>query len=130
MRLRGVPASRSRDSRPPATSLAITPTTVGFRRVLEVAGQVDLATAPSFTAALQAALASGEREIWVDLTGVTFMDSSGLHALLAARHRLQPDGHRLAVIAPPGPVRRLLELTAVDRILVVLADRSSAHQHG
>jgi anti-anti-sigma regulatory factor len=49
------------------TGLAITPTMVGYRRVLEVAGEVDLGTAPSLTAALQAALASGEREIWLDL---------------------------------------------------------------
>jgi anti-anti-sigma factor len=102
---------------------------VGLRRLLDVAGELDLATAPSLTAALQAALASGAREIWIDLSGVTFMDSSGLHALLAVRDRLHHDGRRLAVIAPSGPVRRLLELTGVDRILAVFADRSSAHQH-
>src|SRR4051794_28269795 len=83
-------------------------TVVGFRRVLDIAGEVDVATTPSLATELQTALASCEREIWVDLTGVTFMDLSGLHALLAAQDRLQRDGRRLAVIAPSGPVRRLL----------------------
>jgi anti-sigma B factor antagonist len=101
---------------------------VGFRRVLNVAGEVDVGTAPTLVAALEAALTSWEREIWVDLTGVTFMDSSGLHALMEIRDRLQRDGRRFAVIAPRGPVRRVLELTALDRILPVFTDRSSAHQ--
>jgi anti-sigma B factor antagonist len=100
---------------------------VGLRRLLDVAGELDLATAPSLTAALQAALASGAREIWIDLSGVTFMDSSGLHALLAVRDQLH-DGRRLVLIAPPGRVRRLLELTGVDGIFAVFADHRGAHR--
>src|SRR4051794_19094231 len=102
MRLRSAPAFRSR-------GLAITTTVVGLRRVLDIAGEVDVATAPSLTAALQTAVASCEREIWVDLTGVTFVDLRALHALLAVRDRLERDGRRLALIAPSGPVRRFLE---------------------
>jgi anti-anti-sigma factor len=113
---------------PPVIGLAITETVVGFRCVLNVAGEVDIATAPSLTAALQAASASCEREIWIDLTGVTFMDLSGVHALLAVSDQVRHDGRRLAVIAPGGSVRRLLELTGVDRILGVVADRTSAHR--
>src|SRR5690348_1668548 len=66
--------------------LRVMPQTVGFRCVLNVAGEIDIATADILRSALERARESGRRDIWVDLSDVTFMDYSGLNALVRADH--------------------------------------------
>src|SRR3954467_12346158 len=75
---------------------------VGRRTVVRVAGEVDLATVPALTSAADAALEAGALELWIDLTPTSFMDSSGLHALLDADARASALNRRLAVICPAG----------------------------
>jgi anti-anti-sigma factor len=96
--------------------------------MLSVSGEIDLATAPQLTDAVDAALGNGARELWIDLTDTAFMDSSGLHALLAARRRAHELNRRLAVICPGGPVRRLFDVAGVADKLPVYADRAAAHR--
>jgi anti-sigma B factor antagonist len=93
--------------------------------VIAASGEVDMGTAGRLQAALADAVASGATDIWVDLTDVSFMDSTGVSALLAARRAL-PAACRLVVVTPPGPCRRLLELTGVAGILSVVGDRAAA----
>ena len=79
-------------------------------------GEVDLESAEALAAALRAA-DDGSDPVVVDLTGVPFMDSSGLRALLVASTGL---GDRLAIVMSPGsPVAHLLQIAAVaDRFRV------------
>jgi anti-sigma B factor antagonist len=79
----------------------------GNRIVLVAAGEIDIATVPALHAALARAYATGADEVWLDLSAVDFMDSTGIHALVDAEHRL-------AVICPDGPVRRVLTVAGVD----------------
>jgi anti-sigma B factor antagonist len=84
------------------------------RSVLAIGGEVDLATAPELRSAIEGALASGAGELRLDLGGTSFMDSSGLHVLFDCHARA---GERLAIVCPPGPVRRLFEITGfADRL--------------
>jgi anti-anti-sigma factor len=92
---------------------------VGRRVVLTVAGEVDIATSPSLRSELATALDSGAHELWIDLSATTFMDSSGLHALLDAHHAAERVHRRLTIICPPGIVRRLFDLTGVTKTLRV-----------
>jgi anti-sigma B factor antagonist len=106
----------------------VTHASVGLRRVVSVTGAVDMGTAPDLRLALEEALSACERDIWLDLSALRFMDSSGLHELLAVRERLAADGRRLALIAPAGPVRRMLELSGASRLFVLFPDRPTAHR--
>lgn len=99
---------------------------VGRRAVVSVAGEVDISTAADLQAAIEIA-ATRAFEIWVDLSDTTFMDSSGLHAMVEARARLTGANRRLGVICPEGPVLRLLTLTGLDRIFEIHASRSEAN---
>ena len=60
--------------------------------VMAIAGEVDIATAPQLERAL---LRYTDCDVIVDLTAVTFLDSSGLTALIQAYKRLQQAGHAL-----------------------------------
>ena len=68
----------------------------------------------AFTWLLDHALGRGE-----DLTGVTFMDSSGFGTLLGATRRLRPGGGGLHLAGPNSTIQRMLRLTRLDSIMQV-----------
>lgn len=89
--------------------LEITATDDGYR----LEGELDMATAGGLTELLAAS--GGEAPLVLDLSGVSFMDSSGLRALLEGA-RL-PNGSGPVVIQDPSPqVRRVLEITIPDGV--------------
>ena len=77
---------------------------------IKVVGELDVATAPQLAAVLDG-LAS-QRELILDLSGVSFLDSRGLHAILAVAQARNGDGP--IVIRPSQVVRRLFEVLALD----------------
>ena len=124
---RGAEATRvGRPADPTRALLTIAEHRVGRRAVLSVAGEVDISTADDLRAAIETA-ATRVFEIWVDLSETTFMDSSGLHAMVQARTRLADANLRLALICPDGPVLRVLKLTGFDRMFEIHASRSEAN---
>lgn len=80
-------------------------------------GEIDLATVAQLEEALAPSVTAGNTDIAVDLTRVTFMDSTGLRALLSANQSLTPSGHRLVLIVAGGPVDRLLDISGVAQTL-------------
>jgi len=82
---------------------------------VEVAGEVDIDTSPRMRRALDAALAVGG-EVVVDLGAVTFMDSSGLSALIAAQRRAAAAGVDFRLQHVPRAVLRLLEVTGMEAL--------------
>jgi len=98
---------------------------IGQRVVLAVTGEVDLLTAPDITAAIRDAEPC--RELWVDLSHVSFMDSTGVAALVQGQRAAGQARHSFAVICPPGPVRRVLELSGVDGHIALFPHRSAAN---
>jgi len=116
---------------PPAEDLAsVTTHVVGHRTVLALAGEVDIDTAPAVAAAIDEALAAGATEVWIDLTGTTFLDSSGVHVLYDGHRRALALNRRLLVICPGGRARRVLELVGAVDHLPVFRDRATAHHAG
>ncbi|HYZ28339.1 MAG TPA: STAS domain-containing protein [Thermoleophilaceae bacterium] len=98
-------------------------------RVLELApsGEVDLATVTPLREATRTAVASHDYDWLVfDLSGVTFMDSSGLHVLAEANAAMTRDAGGIRVICGPGHVRKVFELTGLDRVLPIFSERSEA----
>ena len=80
-------------------------------------GEADLSTVDTIAASVDGAEGGGD--VTVDLSGVTFMDSSGLRALLDARTRLADQGRRLTVGAFSTPVGRLFEITGLSDVFDV-----------
>ncbi|SBT52863.1 STAS domain-containing protein [Micromonospora auratinigra] len=93
------------------------------RVVLAPTGDLDLAVAPAFDRAVDVLLdRPGVVEIVVDLTGVPFLDSSGVAALLRAAAEAVGRGATLRVTDPQPTVLRVLRITAVDVLLGVAGD--------
>src|SRR5918999_2784812 len=92
-------------------ALAVHESDVDGVRLVEVFGELDLATAPKLCAALDQARADRVKRLVVDLTGVDFCDSTGLRALIGASTEIRVGGGRLAIAClPGGAVSRLFDM--------------------
>jgi anti-anti-sigma factor len=88
-----------------------------------VSGELDLATAPRLSAAVAE---HGDAKLLVlDMTATTFIDSTGVRAVLNADRRSLDSGSRLVVVAGDG-VRRVLELCELDGRLTLVSDHPAA----
>jgi anti-sigma B factor antagonist len=80
-------------------------------------GELDLATAAVAEEGLRAAEAAAPHRLKLDLTGLTFMDSTGLRLVIAAAARAREAGRSLVVVRGPAAVQRVFEVTGVDERL-------------
>lgn len=94
--------------------------------VLHLHGELDMATTPTFDQALTTALSNGATDLVVDLSCLTFMDSTGISMLLSAVQRADEAGKGFRVRSPNRPVRKALRLTGVEHILSLEPEESSA----
>jgi stage II sporulation protein AA (anti-sigma F factor antagonist) len=92
--------------------------------LVQVTGELDLATCGELEAALQAA-DLGTRVV-IDLTACDFLDSSGLRVLMAGAGRSESAGGRVVLVAPDPRIRRVLELTGIDAKVSVHETREDA----
>lgn len=91
--------------------------------LLPCAGELDAATAPALAARLRE---RDEPAVIVDLTAVSFMDSTGLSILLNARLRYTRAERNLIVLCPEGPARRVLRLSGLEETLSVVDSLGAA----
>jgi anti-sigma B factor antagonist len=82
--------------------------------VVALAGECDLYEAPRLEAALEEAGASPEDRVYVDLSELRFLDSTGLHALLEAQRALAERRADLVLVAPAAEIRRTLTVAGLD----------------
>jgi anti-anti-sigma factor len=94
--------------------------------LLAVEGEIDIATSPRLIAALNEVVTDTSGAVLVDLSGVEFMDSTGLALLVRAQRRLSRRRRGFAVVCPDGPVRRIFELTDMVQTLHVRPSREAA----
>ena len=82
--------------------------------VIEVAGDLDIASAGQFEAAFERALAGDPQRVVISLTRATYFDSIGVHSLLRFAERLKTTRRQLVIVAPAGTTsRRVLEIAGV-----------------
>ena len=87
------------------------------RTTLALDGELDLATAPTLRQHVVTQVAAGCRSMVLDLSGVTFLDSTGLGQIVATLKRLRSHDGELVIVVSDRRIRRVLELCDLDRIL-------------
>lgn len=87
-------------------------------------GELDIATAVQLDAALEDSSVRSQRRLVLDLRELSFMDSTGLRAVLAAHNRCAAEGRQLEVVRGPEAVQRLFELTKVDEHVKIVDEPS------
>lgn len=81
---------------------------------IEVEGEVDLATVDELQQAIDAVFADSKEGLVVDLTGSSFMDSTGLKALVMSNRKFDEAGRSFAIAVSAGPISRLVDLSGVN----------------
>lgn len=94
--------------------------TGGHAATLTVSGELDLLASPVLERALAPLLDSDVELIIIDLRGLEFMDSTGLHVLIQAHQRMHDAGRRLALVRARKPVQRLFDLTGLTDGLTIV----------
>jgi anti-anti-sigma factor len=94
--------------------------------VIALTGELDVATVEAFNAAVERAVSDGVAAVVADLTQVTFIDSSGLAAMLGALRSLDHAGARLVIACANPTVLRVFEITGTEQTFEILPTREQA----
>jgi anti-sigma B factor antagonist len=94
--------------------------------VLEVSGEIDVASAPEFHKSASDLIASGPPIAVIDLSGVSFIDSTGLGVLVRAETQAREAGKSLRLVVTQPQIMKLLELTGLDEVFTVLSNTNDA----
>jgi anti-sigma B factor antagonist len=106
---------------PVAPEFSITTASLNGAAIIRVSGELDLTTAPQLEEALVAY--DGNQPVIVDMTALTFIDSSGVHVLFGERGSSKPTA---LVVAPESHVARVFDIVCASEVLLVCHDLETA----
>ena len=96
-------------------------------QIVQLAGELDLNAVPELDAALTGASEGDHPHVCLDLSGLRFIDSTGLAAVIRGHQGTAAGGGALTIVAPCGSiVRRTLETSGLVGLLSVVEDRATA----
>ena len=94
--------------------------------VIELGGEVDLYTAPEFKERMVQVIDGGKKQVVVDLSKATFIDSTTLGVLVGGVKRLRPVGGSLALVCSDQNILKIFEITGLDRVFPIHESRDQA----
>jgi anti-sigma B factor antagonist len=94
--------------------------------VISLAGEVDLYTAPEFKQQLLEVIGQGGKEVIVDLSGTTFIDSTTLGVLVGGVKRLRSNEGQLSLVCSDRNITKIFEITGLDRVFTIYSTRNEA----
>jgi anti-sigma B factor antagonist len=94
--------------------------------IVSLEGEVDLYTAPELKQELHRLVGEGAKRIVIDMTQTTFIDSTTLGVLLSVVKRVRPEGGSVVLVCPDRNVKRIFEITLLDRVFTIVDTRDEA----
>ena len=94
--------------------------------VIALAGEVDLYTAPEFKQQLLEVIAQGGKNVVVDFSQTTFIDSTTLGVLVGGVKRLRAQEGRLTLVCSDRNITKIFEITGLDRVFTIYPTRDEA----
>ncbi len=95
-----------------------------------VAGEIDIATAPTLRQRLDAVIGRSPANLVVDLLGVSFIDSTGLGALIGAAKQVQAYRGAMRVVVTEPRMLKLFEIAGISELFPIVPTREEAVQPG
>jgi anti-sigma B factor antagonist len=94
--------------------------------VISLAGEVDLYTAPEFKQQLLEVIAQGGKQVVVDFSSTTFIDSTTLGVLVGGVKRLRTNDGQLTLVCSDRNITKIFEITGLDRVFTIYPTRDEA----
>ena len=92
---------------------------------LALVGELDLSTVAKVQEALRSIEASSPATLVVDLSKLSFLDSTGLRCIVTADERARQEGRRIVIVRGPDAVQRVFAITRLDDRLEMVDDAAS-----
>ena len=94
--------------------------------VISLAGEVDLYTAPEFKQQLLDVISQGGKNVIVDFSNTTFIDSTTLGVLVGGVKRLRTNDGQLSLVCSDRNITKIFEITGLDRVFTIYPSREEA----
>ena len=94
--------------------------------VIALSGEVDLYTAPEFKQQLLEIIGKGGKDVVVDLSDTTFIDSTTLGVLVGGVKRLRPNGGQLSLVCSDRNITKIFEITGLNKVFDIYESRDAA----
>ena len=94
--------------------------------VIALGGEVDLYTAPEFKQQLLDVIAKDAKDVVVDFTRTTFIDSTTLGVLVGGVKRLRSNDGQLSLVCSDRNITKIFEITGLDRVFTIYPNREEA----
>ena len=94
--------------------------------LISLAGEVDLYTAPEFKQQLLEVIGQGGKQVIVDFSNTTFIDSTTLGVLVGGVKRLRTNDGQLSLVCSDRNITKIFEITGLDKVFEIYATRDEA----
>src|SRR4029453_16929985 len=94
--------------------------------VLPLKGEIDLHVYPAVRASLNAMIKKKPKRLVVDLSRVTYVDSTGLAAFIRAMQKVEAYGGKFSLAGVPETVRSIFEMSRLDQVFKIFPDVDTA----
>ena len=94
--------------------------------LISLSGEVDLYTAPDFKQQLLQVIGDGARQVIVDFSQTTFIDSTTLGVLVGGVKRLRTNDGQLSLVCSDRNITKIFEITGLDRVFTIYPTREEA----
>jgi anti-sigma B factor antagonist len=94
--------------------------------VISLTGEVDLYTAPEFKQQLLDVIGKGAKDVVVDFSNTTFIDSTTLGVLVGGVKRLRTSEGQLSLVCSDRNITKIFEITGLDRVFTIYPTRHEA----
>ena len=98
----------------------------GDAYVISLAGEVDLYTAPEFKQQLLEVIGEGGKQVIVDFSDTTFIDSTTLGVLVGGVKRLRSNDGQLSLVCSDRNITKIFEITGLDKVFTIYESRDEA----
>src|SRR6476619_7173647 len=101
--------------------------TEGRSSLVKIRGDLDLQVVDQVTEALSGIESERPELLVIDLSRLSFMDSTGMGVVAAAHVRAMKAGRRFAIVRPPAVVRQAFDRTRLDEVITVADDLAGVY---
>jgi anti-sigma B factor antagonist len=98
----------------------------GGAYIISLSGEVDLYTAPDFKQQLLEVIGQGGKDVVIDFSNTTFIDSTTLGVLVGGVKRLRPNGGQLSLVCADRNITKIFEITGLDKVFAIYDSRDEA----
>ncbi len=106
--------------------LSINPRQIGDVVILDLKGEIDLYNTPELRQVIEEQISKGKRKIIINMSDVSYIDSSGIGALVSAASNLKKYNGELKLVGLYGSVRKVFELTKLTNFFSIYRDVAEA----